>query len=143
MEGMIIPMFCTKCGATIKETDIVCPSCSNMIMEVHDINEDTNQNNELDKYNTDKEQMNLFGFNKLLVWSVVTCFCFMPIGLISLLLLEFMIKPYIKNGKIEKARKVKTWLIVLNVLGILGGLAIIIPGIILLGFIVSVIISGV
>lgn len=117
-------MICTKCGASINDTDTVCPNCNSMIMQVHEVNENINQNNEWDKYNLDKEQMSLFNFNSYLIWSIVTCLCCVPLGLVNILLLEFYIKPLIKEGNVDKASKMKPLLILLIILGFVGSLLI-------------------
>lgn len=126
-------MFCTKCGAFISENDTVCPICKSMIIQVHEAKESNensqtsetnNQSNGWEQYQNAQEQMKIFGFNKYLIWSIITCLCCIPLGIINILLLEFMIKPYLKEGKFDKARKLKPWLVILIVLGFVGSFVI-------------------
>lgn len=115
-------MFCTKCGASISDTDTVCPACNSMIMQVHDAGENNNQANEWEKYQIEKEQLKSFGFNKYLAWSVATCLCCIPFGIINVVLLHSKIKPLIKEGNIEKANKLKPLMVVLIIVGFLLGI---------------------
>lgn len=116
-------MFCTKCGAKINDTDTVCPICNSMIMEVYDAGEGrNNQENEWEKYQADKEQLKEFGFNKFLAWSVATCLCCIPFGIINIVLLEYKVKQLIKDGNIEKANKIKPLMIGLIIVGLILGI---------------------
>ena len=116
-------MFCTKCGASINDTDTVCPSCNSMIMEIHDVGEEQNtQESAWEKYQNEKEQIKSFGFNKYLAWSVATSLCCVPFGLINIVLLEFKVKQLIKDGSIEKANKMKPLMIGLIIAGFLLGI---------------------
>ena len=101
-------MFCKKCGAGISDTDTVCPSCNSMIMQVHAAAEKTtNQENEWEKYQIEKEQLRSFGFNKYLAWSVATCLCCVPFGIINIILLHSKVKPLLKEDRFEEANKLK------------------------------------
>jgi len=111
-------MFCTKCGASINDTDTVCPSCNSMIMQIYDASEKQNsQENKWEKYQQEKDQLKAFGFNKFLAWSVATCLCCVPFGLINIILLHYNVKPLLKEGKTEEANKLKGLMIALIVSG--------------------------
>lgn len=114
-------MFCGNCGSLLNDNEAICPNCQT-------VNSDTtvnvNSNNQYEQYKQNEQSLKNYGFNKLLVYSILELLCcFQIFGIIALILLFTQLKPAVEQGRIVEADKVreqvKTILIIGLVLGII------------------------
>ena len=115
-------MNCPKCGLELKEDEKNCPICQASFETI--IDEKVN-----DRYEEYKENERLnekYGFNKLLIFSILEIFCCNQIfGIVSVILLFLKLKTSISQRNFEEAdkweRNIRLILIIGLILGILLG----------------------
>ena len=117
-------MYCENCGMELKDYEKFCPNCGNKVGEsINNVSVQTDCNNA----SKSKADLEKYGFNGLLVWSIVELICCSRIfGIIALVLLCIQLKPAVEHGNFIEADKsknlIKILLIVGIVLGVLGNL---------------------
>lgn len=124
-------MYCGNCGMPLKDNESVCPSCNTPIegvIEAKLIDDSTMKNSKYEEYKETEKIAEKYGFNKLLIYTILELICCSRLfGIISLVLLLVKFKPAIDQRNFEEADKsrnlVKTMLIIGLVWGILSEIA--------------------
>ena len=121
-------MYCGNCGLPLKDDETICPSCNTPTGNVIEakIIDDTNDSSS-SKYEAYKETEKIseqYGFNKLLIYSILELLCCSRLfGIIALIMLLTQLKSAIDQRKFDDADKakknVKTILIIGLILGII------------------------
>ena len=114
-------MYCKNCGMELKDYEKFCPNCGNKIGESTDNfnNINANSNNVFQS----KADLQKYGFNGLLVWSIIELICCSRIfGIISLVLLLVQLKPAVEHGNFAEADKSKSLIKILLIVGIVTGI---------------------
>lgn len=109
-------MICSNCGYELKSNEKVCPICQT--------NCDIPNNNRYEEYKETEKLNQEYGFNRILILSVLELFCCSQLfGLLAVIFLFLKLKPAIVDRNFTEADKwkktIKTILIVGFVLGIL------------------------
>ena len=113
-------MYCKNCGMELKDYEKFCPNCGNKIGESTEDFNNANPNN-VSQNNTDLQR---YGFNGLLVWSIIELICCSQIfGTIALVLLCVQLKPAVEHGNFAEADKSKSLIKILLIVGIVLGVA--------------------
>lgn len=109
-------MYCKECGVLITNSDSeFCEKCGSKIIKEENVNTKVN----LDS----KMEANKKG-QPFLISSIILAVCCCQIfGIIVILLNELKYKPLLIQGKLDEANRVKTWMIILLCVGLIGGLA--------------------
>lgn len=113
-------MYCKNCGMELKDYEKFCPNCGKKIGESMDSpNSQVNYNN----VSNGKDDLQKYGFNGLLVWSIIELICCSRIfGIISLVLLCVQLKPAVEHGNFAEADKSKNLIKILLIVGIVAGI---------------------
>lgn len=113
-------MYCKNCGMELKDYEKFCPNCGKKIRESMDSpNSQVNYNN----VSNGKDDLQKYGFNGLLVWSIIELICCSRIfGIISLVLLCVQLKPAVEHGNFAEADKSKNLIKILLIVGIVAGI---------------------
>lgn len=113
-------MYCKNCGMELKDYEKFCPNCGNKIGEsTEDFNNAKANPNNVSQNNTDLQK---YGFNGLLVWSIIELICCSRIfGIIALVILCGQLKPAVEHGNFVEADKSKSLIKILLIVGIVLG----------------------
>ena len=126
-------MNCSNCGLELKENETVCPSCQNHIYsgivvetnanEEPNINQSFDSNSKYEEYKEVEKLNEKYGFNKLLIFSILELVCCSQVfGLIGIILLFLKLKPAIAGRNFEEADKWEKNIRILLIIGIILGL---------------------
>lgn len=112
-------MNCPNCGLELKEDEKVCPICQTNCEVV----KEQKANDKFEEYKENERLNEKYGFNKLLIFSILEiCCCNQIFGLVAVILLFFKLKSAITNRNFEEAdkweRNIRLILIIGLVLGI-------------------------
>lgn len=115
-------MECPNCGFDLKQDEKICPICQTNLRAVVQEN-----NDKFEEYKENEQLKQKYGFNKLLIFSIVEiCCCNQIFGLLAVLLLFLKLKTSIEQRNFEEAdkweRNVRLILIIGLVFGILLGI---------------------
>lgn len=115
-------MECPNCGFDLKQDEKICPICQTNLRSVVQEN-----NDKFEEYKENEQLKQKYGFNKLLIFSIVEiCCCNQIFGLLAVLLLFLKLKTSIEQRNFEEAdkweRNVRLILIIGLVFGILLGI---------------------
>ena len=114
-------MNCPKCGLELKEDEKVCPICQTNREGIAE----TNANNKYEDYKETEKLNKEYGFNKLLIFSILEIFCCNQIfGIIAIIFLFLKLKPAIADKNFEEMNKWKRAIKVVLIVGVIIGLLI-------------------
>ena len=111
-------MNCPNCGLELKENEKNCPVCQTT--------GEVNRNDKFEEYKENEKLNQKYGFNKLLIFSILEiCCCNQIFGIVGVLLLFLKLKPSIAERNFEEAdkweRTIRLILIIGLILGIFAG----------------------
>ena len=108
-------MYCDNCGMELKDHEKFCSNCGKRVREGVD-------NSNFSNATQGKNSLEKYGFNGLLVWSIIELICCSRIfGLIALILLCVQLKPAAERGDFAEADKSKSLIKILLIVGIVSG----------------------
>ena len=116
-------MNCPNCGLELKEDEKVCPICQ----ASKDSSVEPNLNSKYEDYKEEENLKEKYGFNKLLIFSVIELVCCSQLfGLVAIVLLFLKLNTAISERNLEEVEKwahnIKLILIIGIVVGILLGI---------------------
>ena len=111
-------MECPNCGLELKESEKVCPICQTVCEE----NSNVISNDKYEEYKENERLNEEYGFNKLLIFSILELFfCAQFFGIASLVLLFLKLKPAINNRNFEEAATWKRTIKIILIIGLIFG----------------------
>ena len=112
-------MICPNCGYELKDTEKVCPICqTNCEVTIKQTN-----NSAYEEYKETERLNEKYGFNKILILSVLELLCCAQLfGLAAIVFLFLKLKPAIVDRNFEEADKWKNIIKVILIVGLVSGI---------------------
>lgn len=111
-------MNCPKCGVELKEEEKICPFCQATSNVVGD-----EVNTKYQEYKETESLNQKYGFNKLLIFSIVELVCCSQLfGLVSVILLFIKLKNAISERNFEEADKWERNIRLILIIGLVVGI---------------------
>lgn len=128
-------MYCSNCGLPLKDDELTCPNCQateNNVVEGKIVNNANETTNNYENYKETEQLFEKYGFNKLLVLTIIELICCSKIfGIIALVLLLVQLKPSIEHKKFEDADKTCNNVKLILIIGLVISIIVNIIGIVL------------
>lgn len=122
-------MYCGNCGLPLKEDETICPSCNTPtgnIVEAKIIDDPiTSSNSKYEDYRETEKISEQYGFNKLLIYSILELLCCSRLfGIIALIILLTQLKSAIAQKRFEDADKARKNVTTILIIGLILGIVI-------------------